>query len=119
MCVAGPRRWPETEPREVGPCDLGDRTPVVGGPVERGVVPDHEPVVPCPPDVGLDVAVSEPDRVLERLDGVLRPFGRPAPVRMGNGTIVVEPTHDVHRPPSASVPGVGGHRTPGRYRPPS
>ena len=48
--------------------------PRVGDPVEHGVVEGEQHAVAGDVDVGLEVAVAEGDRVLERRQGVLEPL---------------------------------------------
>jgi len=84
-------RRPKAGPTEFVPCDGVHPTRPIGRSVERGVVPDDRPVVAGAADVGLDVAVPEPDGVLERLDGVLRTFGGTAPVRVRDRQVALEP----------------------------
>jgi len=84
-------RRPKAGPTKFMPCDGVHPTRPIGRSVERGVVPDDRPVVAGAADVGLDVAVPEPDGVLERLDGVLRTFGGTAPVRVSDRQVALEP----------------------------
>ena len=98
----GPRAQQVLEPRDavvavtdarlahVRPAQLADDTAAIGDAVEGVVVERDEHAVDGGVHVGLDVAVAEVDRVLERAHGVLGKIARSALMGERNGAGMVE-----------------------------
>jgi hypothetical protein len=84
------------------PRQLGDRAGPVRHALEGGVVEREDHAVACEPGVGLEIAVSERDRVTERHPGVLGVARGPASVGERDRSRVVEKRQQRHRPGTVS-----------------